>query len=98
MHVSVYVHVCTLVDIPLCVCTRECAFVFAYDCVYICGVCASGGQRLTFGVGDSLSFYLLRQGLIMNPELASSTRLASQLTLSNQSLPTGTGITALALG
>lgn len=46
----------------VCVCTRECAFVFAYGCVYICGVCACGGQRLTFGVGDSLSFYLLRRG------------------------------------
>lgn len=33
----------------------------------------------------------------MNPELASSTRLASQLAPSNQSPPTGTGITALAL-
>lgn len=66
---------------------------FAYDCVYIWGVCACGGQRLTFGVGDSLSFYLLRPGLIVNPELASSASLASQLAPGNQSPPTG--ITAL---
>lgn len=95
MHVSVSVHVCKLVDIPVCVHESVHSCLLMAVCTY--GVYVHVGARdLTFGVGDSLSFYFLRQGLIINPELASSASLASQLAPGNQSPPTG--ITALPLG
>lgn len=92
MGVCVYVYSIVYASTFYCVCTRVCIHVCLWLYVRM-GVYVCEGQRLTLGVVDSLSFYLLRQGLIMIPELTSLASLASQLAPGNQSLPTGTRIT-----
>lgn len=76
-HVSVYVHVCTLVDTPVCVHERVCIHVCLWLCVHV-GCMCMWGPEVDIWCWRFFVILFIETGLIVNPELASSASLACQ--------------------